>query len=133
MLTRSRGTAIDVAVPLRPLPPVPTRRISTLSFPSVVVRIGIYVDPTMEHRIMSLRDQSLYEIVGADPSAPALPPESEALIRRTASPALRLIQRAPESAVVRAAAAGSNIQLIHALEDLLALQVEADDIQRLQS
>ena len=82
---------------------------------------------------MSLLDQSLYEIVGADPSAPALPPESEALIKRTASPALRLIQRAPESAVVRAAAAGSDMQLIHAPEDLLALQEDADAIQRLQS
>ena len=75
---------------------------------------------------MSLLDQSLSEIVGADPSAPALSPASEALITRTVALALRLVQRAPESVVVTAAAAGSDAQLMHALADMFERETAAN-------
>ena len=82
---------------------------------------------------MSLLDQPVREIVGADPSAPALSPASEAVIARTASLALRLIKQAPEAFVVTAAAAGSDVQLMHALADLLELEASAGDPQRRRS
>lgn len=82
---------------------------------------------------MSLLDQPLYEIVGADPSSPALPPASEALIARTVALALRLVQRAPDSAVVRAAATASDVQLMHELADILATEVSSGNLQRRQS
>jgi len=75
----------------------------------------------------ALLNRPFLAMVGADTSAPEKSPASEILIARFSSLIDSLVSRAPQAAVIRAAAAGSNAELVHALADMVVTEAPADD------
>ncbi len=75
----------------------------------------------------ALLNRPFLAMVGADASAPDMSPASEILIARFSSLIYSLVSRAPQAAVIRAAAAGSNAELVHALADMVITEAPADD------
>ena len=75
----------------------------------------------------ALLNQPFLSLVGADASAPDMPPASEILIARFSSLIYTLVRRAPQGAILRAAASGSNAELVHALAEMVVTEAPADD------
>ncbi len=75
----------------------------------------------------ALLHQPFLTMVGADASSPEVSPASEILIARFSSLIYTLVSRAPQAAVIRAAASGSNAELMHALADMVVTEAPADD------
>lgn len=56
-----------------------------------------------------------------------MPPASEILIARLSALIYSLVRRAPQGAIMRAAASGSNAALVQALADMVVTEAPADD------
>lgn len=75
----------------------------------------------------SLLKQSFLAVANVDESAPDLPLASEILLARISAMAYSLVHRAPQSAVVAAAAAGSNSALMEALASMASTESPSQD------